>query len=185
MKNLLSLIPVLAFFIAFKMAGDDPNPIVYGTKWLIGSTVAVLLLMLCIYRKLTRMELILGGAVLLFSGLTIAFDNPAFIKWKVSVMNIIYAAVLLGSRYIFRTNLLSLFMHRYLPIKEGGGRLQHRAFLQLSAHSRGQLRAGLPACQPAWLHSRRGRQHLDEFQDIWHPCDRCSVFHRTLHLHLP
>ena len=51
MKNLLSLIPVLAFFIAFKMAGDDPNPIVYGTKWLIGSTVAVLLLMLCIYRK--------------------------------------------------------------------------------------------------------------------------------------
>ena len=118
MKNLLSLIPVLAFFIAFKMAGDDPNPIVYGTKWLIGSTVAVLLLMLCIYRQLTRMELILGGAVLLFSGLTIAFDNPAFIKWKVSVMNIIYAAVLLSSRYIFRTNLLSLFMHRYLPIKK-------------------------------------------------------------------
>ena len=118
MKNILSLIPVIAFFIAFKMAGDDPNPIVYGTKWLIGSTVAVLLLMLCIYRKLTKMELILGAAVLLFSGLTIAFDDPAFIKWKVSVMNIIYTGVLLCSRYIFRTNLLSLFLHRYLPMEK-------------------------------------------------------------------
>ncbi len=46
------------------------------------------------------MHLITLGLILVLGGATLYFQNPDFLKWKVSVVNWVFAAVFLASQYV-------------------------------------------------------------------------------------
>ena len=95
MQLLSDLFPVIAFFIAFKL-GD----IYIATGVLIAAVVLQTGYQWIRHRKVSKMALISGVLVLVFGGLTLAIHDEMFIKWKVSVVNWLFALGFLLSQFI-------------------------------------------------------------------------------------
>jgi intracellular septation protein len=95
MQLLFDFLPVIAFFVAYKLAD-----IFVATGVLI---VAVLLqtgIQWVRHRKVNTMALVSAVLVLVFGGLTLAIHDKAFIQWKVTVVNWLFAAAFLASHFI-------------------------------------------------------------------------------------
>jgi intracellular septation protein len=92
MQALLDFFPVVAFFIAFKLAD-----IYAATGVLIGATILAMLIQWLRVRRLSPMLLVSTGLVLVFGGLTLWFHNDLFIMWKPTVLYLLFATALLVS----------------------------------------------------------------------------------------
>ena len=93
MQLLFDFLPVIAFFVAYKLAD-----IYVATGVLI---VAVLLqsgLQWVRKKKLNSMHLISAALVLVFGGLTLAIHDKVFIMWKPTIVNWLFAAGFLASQ---------------------------------------------------------------------------------------
>lgn len=93
MQLLVDFLPVVAFFIAYKLSG-----IYVATAVLI---VAVILQSIVQWRrkgKLSNMHLISAALVLVFGGLTLAIQDEVFIMWKPTVVNWLFACGFLASQ---------------------------------------------------------------------------------------
>ena len=62
--------------------------------------------------KPTKLHLITFFAFLIFGGMTFLFRDPMFIKWKPTIVNVIFALVFLGSTMIGEKTLLERLMGR-------------------------------------------------------------------------
>lgn len=95
MKVLYDYLPIIAFFIAYKF---------YGIFVATAVTMVVSFLQIAvfwlIYRRFEKLHVIMLIAILLLGGLTLAFHNVIFIKWKPSVIYWILGILLIGSHYI-------------------------------------------------------------------------------------
>jgi intracellular septation protein len=60
------------------------------------ATVAALAIIYFVEKKIAKMQLFTALLVLVFGGLTIYFKDPTFIKIKVSVINLLFAGLLVG-----------------------------------------------------------------------------------------
>jgi intracellular septation protein len=95
MQLLFDLLPVIAFFVAYKLTDVYTATVVIiiavilqtGFQWLR-------------HRKVSSMALISGALVLVFGGLTLWIHDEMFIKWKVSVVNWLFAIGFLVSQYV-------------------------------------------------------------------------------------
>lgn len=70
-----------------------------------------------IYKKIEKIELFSYLMIIFFGGLTIYFNNPSFIKWKVTLINFLFAAILLISQIIFKKNLLQKILGKELQLE--------------------------------------------------------------------
>lgn len=95
MHILIDLFPIAFFFITYKFAG-----IYWATAVLILSST----IQLFIYRiqkgRFERNKVLLFLAILLFGGLTLFFHNPAFIKWKVTIVCTLFSLAFLLSPHV-------------------------------------------------------------------------------------
>ena len=66
------------------------------------------------YRRVEKMQLFTFVLVGFFGGLTVFFHDDAFIKWKVTVINVLFALALLISRYGFGKNLIKQMLAKEL-----------------------------------------------------------------------
>jgi intracellular septation protein len=114
MKALIEFLPVIAFFVAFKLGN-------IFTATLVGivATAAVVA-----YLKLTKQKvqpiLWLGLIVIsVFGGLTLFFHDESFIKWKPTVLYCVSASALLVGLYGFRKNLLQWLLGQQLELPPG------------------------------------------------------------------
>ena len=103
MKQLFDLFPAIVFFAVYYLTGKD---IIQGTVALMAASVLQVVAGKLLWGKLDRMHLAVLGIVLVFGGLTLAFDDERFIKWKPSIVDVVFALVLLGSEFIGRRNLI-------------------------------------------------------------------------------
>lgn len=125
MKQFIDFIPLLLFFIVFKL---DPRPvellgqtyqfggIFSATAVLIASSVLVYGLLLVLQRKLEKSQWLTLGACLLFGGLTLAFHSETFLKWKAPVVNWLFALAFLGSHFIGDKPLIQRMMGHALNL---------------------------------------------------------------------
>jgi intracellular septation protein len=95
MQFLADLLPVIAFFIAYKLAG-----IYVATGVLIVGVLAQTLVSWIRFRKVSPMLLTSAALVLVFGGLTLLVHDATFIKWKPSVVSWLFAAAFLVSQYM-------------------------------------------------------------------------------------
>lgn len=89
--------PLVAFLIAYFATGRDLAQATWGL--VIGSGLAIVV-GLVVERRIAPFPLIAGGAGLLFGGASLFFHDPRILKIKPTIMNGIFAALLLGGMAI-------------------------------------------------------------------------------------
>ena len=105
MQLLFDFFPVLAFFVAYKVAD-----IYVATTVLIVAVLVQTSVQWVRHRKVSSMALVSAVLVLVFGGLTLAIHDKAFIQWKVTVVNWLFAAAFLASGFIGEKPLIERIM---------------------------------------------------------------------------
>ncbi len=90
MKQLIEFVPLIIFFVLYKM-----HDIYIATGALIVATVIQLLILWVLYKKVEKMQLITAALVVVFGAMTLFFQDDNFIKWKVTIVYVLFAAGLL------------------------------------------------------------------------------------------
>ena len=128
MKAFFDLLPVICFFITFKLAGsyvneltpilpvgEDLIPIVSATAVIIVASVLQMGFILLKGEKPSKMAVFSTLLVVLFGGMTIAFQDPAFIQWKPTLLYWLFAAILLFGRLGKKDYIKKVFSGISLP----------------------------------------------------------------------
>jgi len=119
MKQLLDYIPLIFFFIVYKMEERviQLGSITYNfggifsaTEVLVTTSILVYGAIYLINKKLERTQLITLGAVILFCSFTIIFREEAILKWKAPVVNWIFASIFLGSHFFTKKSATQLML---------------------------------------------------------------------------
>ena len=142
MKFLFDLFPVLLFFGVFSWAGRNPEkaqaiaesylsvfvgnagaatdnvPIILATAIAIIATVAQIVYLKCMRRKVETMLWISLIIIVIFGGATIYFASEEFIKWKPTVLYWLFAVALLVSNLFMRKNLVRLMMEKKIHLPD-------------------------------------------------------------------
>ncbi|QIW16391.1 septation protein A [Pasteurellaceae bacterium RH1A] len=117
MKQLLEFIPLILFFLVYKFYGVQEAALV-----LVVATLIQLVLLKVLYKKIEKSQWIMGAAVVFFGLLTAYFNDLAFLKWKVTIVNLIFAAALLISQYGFNKPLIQLLLGKEVKLPEAAWR---------------------------------------------------------------
>ena len=137
MKFLLDFFPVVLFFIAYKFFGDLPpqwveaantlpfvkispnepkDAIYFATLVIIVATIIQNIGHFITFKKLEKMHLISLGILIIFGSMTLAFKDPLFIKWKVSIFNWVFATVIIGSQFIGNKPMIERMMSQAIDV---------------------------------------------------------------------
>ncbi len=95
MKLLFDFFPLVLFFGAYKL-----YDIYAATLVAIAASGAQVLWVWIRTRKFETTHLVTLGVIVIFGGMTLLFRDDTFIKWKPSIVNWIFGAILLGSHFI-------------------------------------------------------------------------------------
>ncbi len=109
--------PLLIFFTIYYKSG---NNLTVAIPPLIISTIIAVIIMYVVEKKIPYVPLIGGVVITLFGGLTLYFDNPIFIYMKPTIVNIIFAGILIISKNFFQKNFLKLFLQTAFQLDETG-----------------------------------------------------------------
>lgn len=113
MKQLLDFLPLILFFVVYKTYGVQEAAIV-----LVVATLLQLIALKVLYKKIEKNQWIMGGAVVFFGLLTAYFNDLAFLKWKVTIVNLLFAAALLISQFGFKKPLVQALLGKELKLPE-------------------------------------------------------------------
>jgi intracellular septation protein len=117
LKLALELGPLLAFFFVNAR---------FGIFWATGIFMVAMAISIAVtyatYRKVPTLPLVTGVFVLVFGGLTLVLQDELFIKVKPTIVNGLFAAILVGGM-LFGKNFLKSIMGDMLPITDDGWRL--------------------------------------------------------------
>ena len=130
MKFLFDFLPIILFFVAFRVAdghadaaarfatehvgfmvsggvvGPGEAPVLLATAVVVAATGVQIALFLATRRKIDTMLWVTFAVVTLLGGATIWFHDPTFIKWKPSALYWLTAIVFWLSQSLFHKNLL-------------------------------------------------------------------------------
>lgn len=121
LKLLLDFAPLLVFFFAYKLGGVMP-----ATLGLMVATGISLSVIYAVERQLALAPLITGLVVMLMGGLTIALKDGQFIKIKPTIVNLVFAVILLIGVYVKKRGLLKLVLDVAFTLTEEGWRILSR-----------------------------------------------------------
>ncbi len=113
MKFLADFFPILLFFVAYKMYD------IY-----VATAVAIAASLLQVgghwlrHRRVEKMHMITLALLVVFGGLTIILQDRAFIMWKPSIVNWLFAAVFLGSHFIGDRPLVERMMSHAIEVPQ-------------------------------------------------------------------
>jgi intracellular septation protein len=116
MKFLFDLLPVILFFVAFKMAD-----IYVATGVAMAATVAQIIWVAAKYKKVEPMQWASLGLIMVFGGLTIGLQDKTFIQWKPTILYWLFAVGLIASAAIWKKNLIQAAMAHQISLKPGVG----------------------------------------------------------------
>ena len=109
--------PLLIFFTIYYKSGNNLSAAIPP---LIISTLIAVAIMYLVDKKIPYVPLIGAIVISLFGGLTLYFDNPIFIYMKPTIVNLIFAAILLVSKSLFNKNFLKFFLQTAIQLNEEG-----------------------------------------------------------------
>jgi len=112
MQMLFDLLPVVFFFIAYKMAG-----IYVATGVLIVGVLLQTAISWLRHRKVSPMLLTSAVLVLVFGGLTLLIHDATFIKWKPTIVNLLFAGAFVASQFMRGPTIVQRLMGENLQLK--------------------------------------------------------------------
>jgi intracellular septation protein len=113
MKLFTDFLPVIIFFVAYKL---------WGMYVATGVFIVVSLLHIAWNRyfhgKVETMQWVTLGLVVLFGGATLLLHDPLYFKWKPTVVNWLFAAAFLGSGLFMERSLLQRMMDHAVSLPQ-------------------------------------------------------------------
>ncbi len=129
LKLALELGPLVVFFLAnkygetlaemFPVLADLGGKIFVGTALFMVAMVISLIASRILLGTLAVMPLVTGFFVLVFGGLTLYLQNDIFIKMKPTIVNLIFASILLGG-LVFGKSLLAYVFDSAFKLDDAG-----------------------------------------------------------------
>lgn len=107
----IDLFPVIIFFALFKIKG-----IYFATGGLIIASILQITYLWFKNHRVEPLHLITFFLILIFGGATIYFHDDMFIKWKVSILNWLFAAAFLISDFGFNRPIIKIFMEKNIQL---------------------------------------------------------------------
>ncbi len=136
LKFVLELGPLVVFFFAnnrgdaitaaFPALGALGGPLFVATALFMAATAVALLVSWIMVRTLPVMPIVSGVVVLVFGGLTLWLQDEVFIKMKPTIVNALFAAVLLGGLAFGKSLLGYVFDQAFKLDNEGWRKLTLR-----------------------------------------------------------
>lgn len=127
MLQLLELMPLIAFFAAFKMNGHvmDFGGFHYQFDGLYSATAILMVattmqvgIVWAWKRTLEKRLLWLLATILVFGSATLLFHNQLFIQWKPTVFNWVLGAVVIGSHLFTQKNVVQRMLGQQLQLPD-------------------------------------------------------------------
>ena len=113
MQALFEYVPLVLFFVVYKF-----YDIYMATGVLIVGSLLHILYFVVTKQKVPTKNWVIFGLIAGFGGLTIFLQDDTFLKWKVTIVNGIFAVALLVSNYVFKKNLIRQLMSEALELPE-------------------------------------------------------------------
>lgn len=117
LKLFLDVGPIAAFFLAYKFSG-----VFTATAAIMVLTIFSLLITYWIEKKIAVMPLVSGLVIAMFGTLTLLLQDDVFIKMKPTLVNLIFAVLLLGGM-CFKKTLLKYALDSALSLSDEGWRI--------------------------------------------------------------
>ncbi|MBS0286024.1 MAG: septation protein A [Proteobacteria bacterium] len=115
MKFFYDLLPIIVFFIAYKLYN-----IYIATATAIVAAIVQIGVSLFTGKKPDMMQLITLGMIIVLGGATLFFRNEIFIKWKPTVVYWILGSVFALSPFFTKKNLVQKMLDKSLSLPEKG-----------------------------------------------------------------
>ncbi len=132
LKLVLELGPLVVFFMAnywgndlaaaFPVLADLGGKVFIGTAFFMVAMVISLVASFALTGHIAMMPLVTGFFVLVFGGLTLWLQDDVFIKMKPTIVNLIFASVLLGG-LVFGKSLLAFVFDAAFKLDDEGWRI--------------------------------------------------------------
>ena len=111
MQLVVDFLPVIVFFVAYKL---------YGMYVATAAIMVAMSIQISVQwirkRTVNKMLLASGILVLIFGSITIALKNPLFIQWKPTIVNWLFAVAFIGSRFIGDKTLIQRMMEHAIEL---------------------------------------------------------------------
>ncbi|MDH5436985.1 MAG: septation protein A [Gammaproteobacteria bacterium] len=118
MKFLFDFFPILLFFITFKSYGDEVDGMVAATGVLIVATMIQVGYTWLKHKRIEKMHVITLVLVIIFGGATMYLREPAYLIWKVTIVNWLFALVFFGSHFVGKTPVIKRMMSHAIELPE-------------------------------------------------------------------
>jgi intracellular septation protein len=142
MKLLFDLFPVILFFVAYKLGGSYPHeagqlastwlggliasgkvseaqaPILLATAVAIVASLAQVGWLLARGRRIEPMLWVSLAVIVVFGGATIWLNDETFIKWKPSILYLLFAGALVAGRLFWRRNFVRSLLGQQIELPE-------------------------------------------------------------------
>ena len=120
-KSLLKFItdfgPLLIFFTTYYKSGNNLS---VAIPPLIIATMIAVIAVYIIEKKIPYVPLIGGIIITIFGGLTLYFNNPVFLYIKPTIINVIFAIIIIAGKLFFNRNFLKVFFKSAFQLDEIG-----------------------------------------------------------------
>jgi len=113
-KILFDFFPIVIFFAVYKYTDN----MITATAVLIPASIIQVAYSYWRTRKVEKMYLVTLALVVILGGATVIFENKAFIQWKPTIVNWLFAAAFLGSQFIGKKTILQRMMGGQLELPQ-------------------------------------------------------------------
>jgi intracellular septation protein len=142
MKLLFDLFPVILFFVAYKLGtsfpheagalaaswlgplvasgriSDEQAPILIATAVAIVASLAQVGWLLARRKKVEPMLWLSVGVIIVFGGATIWLNDETFIKWKPSILYLLFAGSLAAGQLVWKRNFVRTLLGEQIDLRE-------------------------------------------------------------------
>ena len=122
---MLELIPLILFFISFKLYG------IYTATWiLIASTSLMMLKQMILHKKLSKAEQLILASVWIFGLATVCFDNPVYLMWKPSFIFSLLSLALVYNEWSSQktSNIIQTLLEKSMTMNYAGWQWMQRSW---------------------------------------------------------
>ena len=119
MKILFDFLPVLLFFVTFKLYDDPTQGVLAATAVAIVASAAQVGFNWIRHRRVERMHVATLALIVVLGGATLLLQDELFIKWKPTAVNWLFALIFWGSAFVGGKTLVQRMMEGKLQLPEG------------------------------------------------------------------
>lgn len=122
MKQLLEFFPLIIFFIVYYKSDKD---LYLSIAAVIVSTLISLIILYIKEKKISTMMLVSTIILIVFGGLSIFFKNETFFKMKPTIINVLFAVILIGSTFINKP-VLKILLNSSMKLTDQGWSIMNK-----------------------------------------------------------